>query len=173
MRTLTVSLLSAAFLCAALSAVPFFVHAHSLGASFEVLEGEHLIDIGYEPDVFREGRYTRFDFELRRASDKEFVPHDEIWVRILREKQTVLATGIRRQDIGPTTLLFTFEEAGEYRLEASYRSNGRNIATTSIPLTIEEQEESFLSEYGASLIFLLIGLLVGISSILLWRRYVS
>lgn len=162
MRIRTIQLL---FLIAAL--VPFSqADAHALGASFEATSTPYLIDVGYDPEVFETQRSARFDFELRDLESRDYVTYDHVWVRIIREKRTLLATGVRRQDIGPTTLLYLFGEPGTYMLEVSYRRiDGEEFASTSFPLTVVPGKDDFPTWWIVpSIIALFVG--AGISMVL-------
>lgn len=97
--THTVKKLSAILL---LSVVGFFaVHisarAHTTDSFWEVATGKYFADVGYDPAVFMAGQHSRFDFGLfKDRADTESVDFAEVWVRIKKEKETLLATGIRK-----------------------------------------------------------------------------
>lgn len=111
--------------------------AHSAGSSFEQRIGSYAVDIGYDATEFRAGQSVRFDFDLKDAETQKDIDFAQVWVRIVREKETLLATGIFHQPIGPTTLLYTFPEQGNYTLEASFRTqNGGEIAMASFPVAV-------------------------------------
>jgi hypothetical protein len=129
-------------LCAGIVCIPF-VYAHESGASWEEQVGEYLIDIGYEPEEFRAGDSIRFDFALKDSTGAT-ENFDEVWVRIVDEtsKKTALATGIRRQSVGPTTLLYAFGHKGPYSLEASYRTaDGEEIAAHAFPVAVTPDQQ--------------------------------
>lgn len=127
-------------------AIPVLLAAHGNGASFERQSGSYLIDIGYEPESPEAGQQIKFDFSLLRQSDGEEHPYSHVWVRVLQEDRTVFASGIHRQDIGQTTLLYVFEEEGEYVLEASYRNESGEIASAKFPLTVAPADGAFVAE---------------------------
>lgn len=131
-RTLITFLLCAAFL------VPAFALAHGDESSFEKPVGTALVDIGYTPTTMVVGESENFDFELRDASstdtDKLF---SQVWVRIVGTDGTILATGLYRQALGPTTMLYSFAKGGQYTLSASYRDgSGNEIAGAEFPITV-------------------------------------
>jgi len=115
-------------------------YAHTTGASWNTVVGQYTADLGYDPATFAAGQYTRFDFLLWKGPANTGTPADfsQIWVRIVRDdNDTLLATGIWKQPVGPTTLLFEFTEPGSYKLEASYRDvDGNDIAVASFPITV-------------------------------------
>jgi hypothetical protein len=138
-RTLVIALISLA--------TPLIVSAHTTGASWNSEVGQYTVDVGYDPVTFTAGEYTRFDFLLWRgaANTGEEAPYAQIWVRITQQdgKHTVLATGIWHQPIGPTTLLYEFQEPGVYTLETSYRDvDGNDIAVASFPISVASPRSS-------------------------------
>ncbi len=111
--------------------------AHVTGASWEKPDGANTLDIGYDPVSVTAGNYENFNFKLRTTATSEPVPFAQVWVRIITNKNTVLATGLFDQPIGPTTLLYQFEVPGNYTLEASFRdADGNDISTGSFPFTV-------------------------------------
>ncbi len=147
--------------------LPGFAAAHAGGASFETESGAYTIDIGYEPETFETARYVRFDFDLLREDAP--AAYDDVWVRVLREDRTEFATGIRRQPVGPTTMLYTFHEAGVYTLEASYRAGGQEIATGSFTVEVA-QSEGDRDSYALSVATALMGALFGALVVTVLRR---
>lgn len=122
------------------------VNAHSTGESFEREINGFVIDIGYDPAIIRTGELQRFDFELL-ASDADQTPREytHVWVRILEDKKTLLATGIHRQRVGPTTLLYTFSAAGTYLLSVSYRDAAGEIAAAEFPVVVKNSQNNGVS----------------------------
>ena len=131
------SLVAAALLCA-----PLYVSAHSTGASWEQPVGTtYFIDVGYDPISITAGQSARFDFSLWSDTVKtKPAKFDEVWTRVVsQDKNTLLATGIRRQPLGPTTLLYTFEQGGSYSLQVSFRTvTGDEIAAAVFPFTVSQ-----------------------------------
>jgi hypothetical protein len=146
--------------------------AHSLGVSLEVESGNFFIDIGYDPSILEEGYATRFEFELY-TKEKEPVRFDHVWVRVEDEISTVLAAGIAQQEFGPTTLLYTFPESGNYVLDVSYRAGEEEIARASFPLFVEEKSQGFFAKWGILAASAVAGALIGIACILFFRKYRS
>lgn len=138
-------------------------HAHTTGSFWQTKVGEYYADIGYDPTVFVAKQYARFDFNLlKNATDVDSIPFVEVWVRIKKEKQTLLATGIRKQPIGPTTLLYSFESPGQYSLDVSFRdTEGNEISAASFPITVIPKEGDTTSENIQRILLLLLGLAVG------------
>jgi hypothetical protein len=146
-----------------LLSLPLFAHAHSTGAFWGIQDGAYTLDVGYEPVTFVEGRYARFDFLLWKgpADTGTAEGFAQVWVRIIgADKQTLMAGGIWKQPYGPTTLVFTFPESGQYALEASYRdADGNDIASATFPITVEADGGSPVT-FGSVAVFVA-GLLVG------------
>lgn len=133
--------------------------AHSTGVSFERSAGEYVIDIGYDPSVFVTDDATRFEFLLSKSGHA--VDFDQVWVRIVRDKQTLLATGIVHQDLGPTTMLYVFKTPGNYTLEVSFRMDGEEDIVASFPITVTAQNADYRS-FIAYALALLIGAAAGV-----------
>jgi len=120
------------------SLLPAMVVAHSTGVSFEARVEPYLVDIGYEPARIEAGISERFDFKLWRGEAGIPEEYAHVWVRLLGEEGTELATGIYRHSTGPTTLLYRFPTEGDYRIEASYRSaGGTELVKAVFPFRVE------------------------------------
>jgi hypothetical protein len=159
-------------------------YAHVTGSSWETPVGKYTSDVGYDPVTFVAGQYTRFDFNLwigKTSTDSNGITSGtpqsfaQVWIRILNKntQDTLLATGIWSQPIGPTTLLYDFEEPGNYTLEVSYRdAQGNDIAVVSIPISVGSAGglPPFLVEYVAPALLFIIGLAIGIVSMRFWVR---
>lgn len=132
-----------------LAVAPYsIVNAHSLGYSLEATSSPFFIDIGYDEPTFEAGRASRFEFELRAEEDLAFEHFDHVWVRVMRERKTLLATGVRFQTFGPTTLLYTFPEQGTFALSVSYRTaDGEELAANEFSITVVEGERVFPAPY--------------------------
>ena len=158
----------------ALVLMPVSVSAHAVGAFWTAQDGEYTADVGYDPATFTAGEYTRFDFLLWRgpADTGELTDFAQVWVRILavNEKNTVLATGIWKQPIGPTTLLYEFQKAGKYTIETSYRDvQGNDIAVASFPVDVAAADSSMFASL-MPLLALCIGIGIGAAAAILFGR---
>jgi hypothetical protein len=150
------------------------VFAHTTGAYWHQADGKYLVDVGYDPSTFQAGIYTRFDFNILHASDSSNADFAEVWVRILKSdtKDTLLATGIRHEPIGPTTLLYEFLQPGEYLFDASFRDgNGDEIVDAQFPITVAPADGSLFVFTAWILCAFVCGGTVGVAGILLWKRF--
>ena len=138
-------------------------HAHVTGASFTSTTTPYVVDIGYDPITFTAEESERFDFVLRDEKTGNPVPFDQVWVRITDGDNTLLATGLLNQSIGPTTLLYVFGGPGEYKLQPSFRNaDGDEIAAATFPISVAASSDtSFLSTYAPWLLFCVLGLIGG------------
>ena len=146
--------------------LPLITNAHTTEASWNVVAGEYTIDLGYDPVAIVTGSGQIFNFILWKGSDDTGtqVGYSHVWVRILRDNDTLLATGIAHQSIGPTTLLYTFDMPGAYTLEASFRNaDGEDIASATFPIAVTSAQGSVLPAAlnPVGIISLLCGLLLG------------
>lgn len=164
-------------------ATPFIASAHVTGSSWEIPVGKYTADIGYDPITFTAGVYTRFDFNLwvgTTTTDANGIvsgtPADfsQVWVRVLSQnsQETLLATGIWKQPIGPTTLLYEFTLPGSYKLEASFRdADGNDIAVVPTSITVSAAGRSIFSALGIPLIALVLGAACGAGcTYVVWRK---
>ncbi|MBI5457500.1 hypothetical protein HY971_02120 [Candidatus Kaiserbacteria bacterium] len=159
MRTIIVTLCSL-ILCTGWASIAY---AHSTDASWEATSTPYIIDIGYDPNDFQVGQSARFDFLLHNEKNENAASFDHVWVRIVRGDHTLLATGIREQQAGPTTLLYGFTVPGGYKIETSFRDKkGNDIAAASFPITVTAGSSSvrFLP-YGIGVIAFVIGVFTG------------
>ena len=146
--------------------------AHTTGASWVATSSPYIIDVGYDPMTSTAGNYTRFDFILWKdtLNTGEQVDYGHVWVRILKDDKTLLATGIYRQPLGPTTLLYRFQEPGSYILEASFRAgDGSDLAVAKFPITVASAGVS-----GAPFIAALSGVsgfILGVLALMALRRF--
>ncbi|OGG56907.1 hypothetical protein A3D71_00270 [Candidatus Kaiserbacteria bacterium RIFCSPHIGHO2_02_FULL_55_20] len=124
-------------MCAAAIGVGQRAEAHVTGLSWVATSTPYIVDIGYDSDEFQTGLNARFDFQLLDEKSGNTTPYDHVWVRFAHGDTTLLATGIRRQQLGPTTLLYGFKDSGAYTLEASFRDeDGNDMAAVSFPVTV-------------------------------------
>lgn len=113
--------------------------AHTTGASLNETSGPYTVDLGYNPIAIEARDYATFDFLLWKGPANTGEPADyaQVWIRVLKGKETLLATGVMHQAYGPTTLLYTFPDEGTYSIEASYRkANGDEIAAATFPMKV-------------------------------------
>jgi hypothetical protein len=156
-----------------LVALPAVSLAHGSGVSHEATDGAYFIDIGQEPTRLIDTDNAMFDFGLSHADTKEAAPFDHMWVRILKEGDIVLATGIRKQAFGPTTLLYSFPGAGGYSFEVSFRTkDGETMAKTSFSVDVTAAKNSFMSRTWQFLLaFSAVILAFGLYAILRAKRF--
>lgn len=153
-------------LCAALSIfvliIPLgYARAHTLGASLEATSTPYFIDVGYDPDPMETGSSVRFEFELRNSTHALITDYDYVWVRVVRDRQTHFASGIHRQFLGPTTLLYTFDQPGAYILDVGFRAEeGDEIAHAEFTFDVANPQEKHNIKFivwGPALLAALIG----------------
>lgn len=125
-----------AVIVASLFVAAQFVSAHEFGNSFELQTEEGLIDIGYSVEEFTDDTSVIFDFEILDEDGNEIFFSD-IWVRIVREKSTVLATGVHNADLGGALLTYKFPETGEYVLHVRYQNDGKKVAEAEFPIIVQ------------------------------------
>ncbi len=133
-------------MCAFASFMPSYAFAHASGASFMATSTPYVIDLGYDPEIFGTDTSTRFDFLLWKgqANTGAVADYDHVWVRVIRNASTLYASGIAHQEVGPTTMLYTFDVAGEYEIETSFRdAQGDTIATAKFPFVVVSSESDY------------------------------
>lgn len=150
------------------------VSAHGSGESFELESGGYLMDIGYSVEEFTDDSSVIFSFELK---DKEgsVVEFTDVWVRIVEDTATVLATGVHNADLGGALMTYKFPSSGEYKLSARFQNNGENVAEGVFPLTVEQGTADIEGDRGIlyAVFALLVGLALGLIPFILIRRRTS
>jgi hypothetical protein len=148
--------------------------AHTTGAYWHQQEGAYFADVGYDPATFQAGMYTRFDFNILHESDNSNADFAEVWVRILNKdtKDTLLATGIWHEPIGPTTLLYDFLQPGNYILDTSFRDgSGNEIVDAQFPITVAPGSGSLFWPTISLIIACLCGASLAIGGVFLSKRF--
>jgi len=120
-----------------LALFPAALSAHQTGASFETTVGQYLVDVGYDPIAPESGDRLVLDFDIKKA-DKTRVPYDYVWVRLLHGDNSILATGVARADIGPTTILYQLPQdfQGPMTIETRFQRGDDTLAESSSQLPI-------------------------------------
>jgi hypothetical protein len=153
---------ASAALALAFLLAPVLAAAHQGGASWEKEMDGYRIDVGYDPNAHVSGASDVFDFALFDAERLAPVPVDELWVRLVRDERTVLATGLRSDPVVQSTLLYAFEKEGEYVLHVSFRRGGATLAEAAFPFTVAPGERSvrgygLYAAFGAALLLAALG----------------
>jgi len=161
MNRISILFIVCAFTAGALSQV---ASAHTTGVPLEKSVGEYVIDVGTDASPIYAGNAIRFDFDLKDAKTKDSKTYAQTWVRITNAEssRTWLATGLIRQPVGPSTLLYIFDTPGSYVLNVSFRDgNADEIASSSFPLTVAAVDSTPVSfnvvVFLVSLLVVLIG----------------
>ncbi|PCI30219.1 hypothetical protein COB52_01775 [Candidatus Kaiserbacteria bacterium] len=135
-------------------------YAHGTGSSFEQQDGDALIDIGYNTETFTEDSSVVFNFTML-DEDASPITFTDVWVRIVRDKSTVFATGVYNAKFGGATMTYRFPEAGQYTLSARFQNNGDSVAEATFPLEVEkgiaDENHNSVILYGFFSFLLLIG----------------
>ena len=129
------------------------VSAHGVGSSFEEQVGETLVDIGYNVEDFTTDTSVVFDFSIKNDEGRE-LPFTDVWVRIVRDKSTVFATGIYNASLGGAIMTYTFPGTGEYELSARFQDDGKSIVEATFPLVVTSGA-SRLGENGSVIVSVL------------------
>lgn len=158
--------IAALFIAASLLS-PALAYAHGDGASFEATSSPYLIDVGYEPEEFVAGYASTFDFGLSDEDGKD-IEFETVWVRFTKDGKTYFATGLGKQLIGRTTLLYVFDSPGTYELHVSYRRGGEEVAEAAFPFEVESGEEGSTLPLTAIIGFVL-GALLGAGAMFIRR----
>lgn len=140
---------------------PTTIYSHGDQKSFEKEVNLYLVDIGYVPDTFEALNPSTFSFSLLdpKKEEKEF---SDIWVRIENDGKTVFATSVKKQELGETTMIYTFPDKGNYELFVRYQNGDEKLAETSIPLEVTSSEKPIVKSAESFPPNLLFGLIIGI-----------
>jgi len=132
----------AKLLCIAIISIFFFhtttqIYAHGSGGELTKEQDGYTFDIGYEPEELSTSEPVNLDFKLLK--DGTPVEFSDVWVRIEKGTQTIFATGIHKQNLGATTLLYQFPTGGTYTLNVRYQDNGETLSESAFPISITEE----------------------------------
>lgn len=128
------------------------ISAHEEGKSFEVTEGKHRIDIGYDVEEFISGQAVRFDFNLYEVDKNTPAVFTDLWVRIESGNKITFAGPIARSKLGPTGITYVLPESGEYALFVRFENGAETLVETSISFSILPGESDFNGKKIAALI---------------------
>ena len=150
--------------------VPLVAFAHGDGASFERQVGDYIVDVGYEPENPQVGERLLLDLNILNADES---PQDftSVWVRLEEGGGSVLATGVAKSAVGPTTLLMKMPSAGEFTLYARFELSGTVLAEASFSLSVGEGEQSSSGNSDNWLLSALAGLIVGAAGVYLLKKH--
>lgn len=115
--------------------------AHEEGSSFEAVEGEYLLDLGYSGELLS-GEPVVFDFNLRKEIGRVEVPFESVWVRLGSEKGVALSTRLHGSDKDKTILNYKFLESGDYTLLVRFVDKEKILAEHSFIFKVKEREAS-------------------------------
>lgn len=110
------------------------VSAHGDGGEFKKEKDGYVADVGFDPQTFSKGNATAFNFLVSRGKEK--VDFTDVWVRITKGESTTYASGVYNQEFGGASLLYTFEEEGDYVIHIRYEAQGKTLLETEMPVTI-------------------------------------
>lgn len=114
--------------------------AHSSGASLERVVGEYVIDVGYDPAEVRGGDRLILDFNITKDGTPAL--YDYVWVRLMAKEKTLLAAGVARSVVGPTTLLYLIpSDATKLTISARYYAGGEMLAEVEFPLVVAPEKK--------------------------------
>lgn len=119
--------------------LPAFALGHGFGASLEATSQGLRIDVGYDPAEPVAGQRVVFDFELYENELKEnSISYDRVWARLHAGSDTLLATGVGKSDLGPTTLLMRLPNPVPEGLQMTvrYEKEGNTVAEHEFPFPV-------------------------------------
>ena len=149
-----------------LFALPTSVFAHYAGYSFEQKVGNYKVDIGYDTKPIEANAPVTFDFNIKDIKTDEYLDFGDAWVRFENENTTYFATGVFRQPLGATTLVYTFPKAGKYSMYVRFENQDKQLVEATIPVTVTPN-----SEEGSTNSFLqmntVIGIVIGVAAALI------
>jgi len=152
-------IIPALLLATMLFVTPFFIFGHATGESLEQEVDGYLIDIGYSVTEFIANSAVVFEFNLLNEND-EFVDYSNVWLRIVKDDRTILATGIHNAEFGGARITYIFTEPGAYEISARYEEGVDSIAEATFPIEVLPNPNG--GSGNVNIIFLVIAGIVGI-----------
>jgi len=138
--------------------LPLFVGAHAIGESLEKSVDGYVVDIGYNVTEFVADTPVVFEFTLL-DTDETLVDYSNVWLRIVKDGTTILATGVYNAEFGGARTTYAFPEPGAYELSARYEDGTNSIAEA--VFAIEVMPNPNKNQKGADAVVVLIAVLVG------------
>lgn len=132
---LTVLLFSALLIATPIS------FAHNAGYSFEQKIGKYKVDIGYDTKPIEDNAPVTFDFNIKDIQTDEYLDFGDAWVRIESGNATYFATGVFRQELGATTLVYTFSKPGKYNMYVRFENKDQQLVETTIPIEVNPNSD--------------------------------
>lgn len=151
--------------------LPLSSLAHYAGYSFEQKVGKYKIDIGYDTKPIEANAPVTFDFNVKDIKTDEYLEFGDAWVRFEIGNETYFATGVYRQELGATTLVYTFPKPGNYNMYVRFENKDQQLVEGTIPITVEpntdEDAPNPFFQMNITLLGILIGLIPGLSLFLI------
>lgn len=126
-------LLYAILLATATFFAPMAANAH-MAAGQDIAVDGYILDFGYDPAIPQAGSQTTLAFNFADSETQTPLVPESVWLRISLGEELVFA-GVLAPQNGNVTLTYTFPNAGDYSIDASYRYQGRDVTTT-FPLKV-------------------------------------
>lgn len=146
-----------------------------VGPSWNAPSGSHSVDVGYEPNVFKENQTSRFDFIFweGEVNTSRRAPYDHVLVEISTvDSGVIFSAAIKNNSSGPTTLLYTFDKKGTYSIHTSFRdSDDVEIASGTFPFSVSGVGNAIFS--ALSVVYAIVGIIIGVLGTCMWMRRAS
>ena len=162
------------FLAAAI--FPFVAAAHLVGYSFEKVNGNYKVDIGYDsldknPPA---NEALRFDFRLEDPTGQKDVDYSRVFFSLTENDATIFSEILDKPEFGPSEAAVTLPKAGDYQLYARYEKDSNVLVEQTFNMTVVPDDESQTSNPGkpdrVNIFYLAGGLLAGILGTFLVTR---
>lgn len=120
-----------------ISILPIIACAHGDSPSLEGEVDGYLVDIGMSQEGIRPGETVTFDFDLFTTDDRpQFVHFSTVRV-LISGQELMLDERIPNDGVHIPTLAYTFENEGDYQLNASFLTGSTVIASQTFDLKVE------------------------------------
>lgn len=152
----------------ALFGIVFSVSAHGVGGTYESIQGEYFIDIGYTPEFPIDGTRVRFDYNLYQAiSTSTNVMFTDVWARIEKNDVTYFSGSVHQPSIGPTGFSYLFTEPGLYKISARFQSDLDVVVDDSFFLNVATSTPSQSDKRPKALLITVLVSMLGLSFLVL------
>ena len=130
------------------------VSAHGLEYEQTAAADGYTFEFGSEPEALVAGELSTFSLAIHNASNDEFVPAENVWIRLSKDGEIFLASENYNSVEGPLFIDYVFNKPGNYIVDVGY-----NGAKTKFALAVSGIVDPQSSGKFSNLAYLIMGII--------------